>query len=536
MSEEKLYWGWAEAGEDFARFGEMLRTCLYPALNVQALAWLLQTMQQKLNQQPSLLTTPLFQDAARLLALPKEKAPEDEKSSPSSSFVEPFIPHQAAEVLFVNAAPCRTSSSHVKILCTTVEDYIRIASFVGSEKYPHLALAEPATSPLFLYQVMQPSLFPFTTGNQEAACKIAALRYDFIAAQLPAHRPLPKAAYAGRDFLVVWWQSIIRLLKPQGKIVLIAPRNLLFDENMHQLRAHIAASFSTLQIFLVEDGQKILLHPQNKGKLHRFYLSPFEKNHGEEMVITSKGIWLALSEQPFWEGMPLDQVLLCPYQVHREPNRLVLHFDAPLPEPEQAIATPLLEWFTAHYQFEQQREEELARLSEAVQEWMQTEELTHCRAHYELSEQLRRWIQWTESKEAKQLLKKMENPDFELAKKFASAVKIFTSCRKTFDRLGSKSALDKESFAILRKWFEEKSAILATIQSFFDKPDFDAPAYRICKLDLFYYLVGFLQSQQYFAAHQYLLQYFEPRVYPVADFQHWVAVGMTWWKKFQQAQ
>lgn len=513
-------------------FREMLRVCLHPSLTNRTAGDILQTMQESLRTKhvAHLTQTPLFADAQGILI-----PPDDEHASanlPTAPRLQlPFQLHES-DMLFVNTLPCQ-GVSNVKIVCNSASDYVTTAIGLSAEELPNIGLVDIAASPLLRYELTQPDLFRPLAANESLVRQMIARKYSLIVAELPRKRHLAPSLYAEGDFWSVWLRALERLLTRQGTIALVAKDKLLTDAKFQSLRAYLLTRFGTIRIYWTGLDEKILLTLGYEGKNRHFYFH--DNPQPEKIIVTNGGQWLAASEQAFFEGMPLDDALLCNYQLQSTEDCLLLRFDEPPQDLAAIITDSALHFFQSRYNFEEQHEQERAQLAELARLLTDTEELLHCRLHPDLGQELRRWVQWAESKEAAQLVKKIKKPDYTLSKQFLQAARIFTDIHRKFDRLGEKAAFDKESLSVLRQWFEHRTEAVAALEAFFARPDFDAPAYVITKTDVFYYIFALLQSREYYANAKFLLRRMPPRIYATDDFRALAQTGSLLWKQATQS-
>ncbi len=527
---DAAYWSSAEADirEKLLFFREMLRACLHPSLTNRIAGDILQTMQEALSAgKNTLQQTPLFADAAGLLSVSQggtcDAVSEAERLS---------LPFQTqSDALLINTLPIKDAKS-VNIICTSVADYIQVASKLSASEIKNIGLADVAASPLFLYELTQPDLFHAMAANEKLVRQIASRKYAQVIAELPRKKHLSGHHYTGRNFLATWFQSIERLIHLEGSIVLIADDRLLTHVKFQPLRIYLAARFRTLQVYRINRGGKIAIFCSYKGDFRNFYCHFYAST--ESLIVTSGGEWLAASEQAFFEGMPLVEVLNCNYKLQKSDDQLLMSFDLHEYDWEATVTDMALQYFKAHYKFEERYEQEQARLVEAAQGLTNIDDLLQCRLHPELVQELRRWVQWAESKDAIQLVKKIEKPDYNLSKQFATIARLFADIHRKFERMGAKAALDKESMSVIEYWFDQRLKEIAVLEAFFGHPDFDAPAYTISKADVFYYTFALVQSKEYLAACRFLLRHYPPRIYPVNDFRAMVEVGKQLWKQYMQ--
>ncbi|MCS7019563.1 MAG: type ISP restriction/modification enzyme [Cytophagales bacterium] len=517
----------ADKREQLLAFRDMLRNCLHPSFSGQATLKVLQTMQQCLQtslQAEKLLQTPLFKDAAPLLAKPA--------TTPTNNFysgnrIELPFAIELHQALFVNILPCKHTPQNTCIVCTSVEDYIQIAEELDPNEQNVICLADTAASPIFVYQLSQPDLFRPLANNEQLARQVAANRYTAIVAALPCKKELPKAMYQ-EAFFVAWLQSLERLLQPDGMIGLAVHSKFFWKHQLSVLRHYLAVRFQNISIYALPPAQEnyvIVLHQKRNAR--EFYLHTTATP--EPLYITNNQLWLAASEQVFFEGIPLSKALSVPFTVALLPNGLQLSVS--VEQLADAVTDEAQLYLKKHYRFEEAYEQKRAMLIEYAHILTDTDELQYCHVHPEMGQELRQWIQWTENKETKKWLQQISNPDFLLAKQAAKIARLFDEIKRKFEKMGQKAALDRESRATLEHWFEKKTEAIAFIQNFFDQPDFDMPLRSISKTDVFYYIFAQLQSETYYQQFRRLLHHTEPRIYPMENFWTWVAQGEALWKK-----
>jgi hypothetical protein len=537
---DRAYWSAADAHmrEKLTFFRDMLRICLHPSLTNRAAGEILQAMQVALhagNNLAVLQKTPLFTDAAGILSV--EKLPESVLMQDVAD-ERPIVPFDSSvedtlDTLFINTLPPKTTSVVVSIICTSVQDYLRVAQQLTAQEPHHIGLADMAVSPLFLYELTQPDLFRKMAANEEIVRKVACQKYSAIVAELPSKRALPLSIYGEKDFLIRWFQALERLLVARGRVHLIVPNKFLFSSREQTLRKYLTDSFGSIQVFRHDSsGSKLTITLQHKGRLRIYDTSG--THTPEKLLTTAEDYWLAASEQAFFEGMPLSDVLIPEFRIITADNQLFIKFSTLPTDVGQAITDEALQYLTACYKLEECYEQERAILAETAQILIDMSDLQNCRINPELVQELRRWVQWAESKEAKQFVKKMSKPDFYLAKQFTAIARLFTEIERKFERMAEKAALDKDSMSVLRQWFERQADAISYINAFFERPDFDAPLRRINKTDVFYYIFALVQSEKYLAKHRHLLCHFAPRIYAEDDFWTWVNKGSDLWKQYSR--
>ncbi|WP_250630222.1 type ISP restriction/modification enzyme [Rhodoflexus caldus] len=527
---DTAYWSNADAGKrkKFLFFREMLRVCLHPSLTNRMAGDILQTMQAALHD---LAATPLFADAADILTT-GNTAPASPKAV-NERIKAPFT-CSLAQALFVNTTPWQGADAAPEIICTSVQNYMQVAAQLTATEQTNVGLADIAASPLFLYELTQPDLFRPTAANEATVRRVAAKKYPVIVAALPYKRHLPISTYSGKDFLVAWLQALERLLLPKGAIYLSVGGNFLTGHKWQSLRQYLVNNFDSIRAFRLPEADDLLtIVLQHAGKVREFFTNRQEPP--EKLLINAESNWLAASECPFFEGIPLSEALDVKFRIVQSDNQLLIKFDEFPEDVSAAITDTAREYLKQHYKFEEQYEQERALLAETAQELTDTDELQQCRVHPELGQELRRWVQWAESKDAVQFVKKIEKPDFVLAKQFASIARLFGEIERKFERMGEKAALDKDSMAMLRQWFERQAAAIASVGAFFDRPDFDAPLRSISKTDVFYYIFALVQSEDYLRNFRHVLRHSEPRVYATNDFWTWVDAGAEQWKQYRQS-
>jgi hypothetical protein len=530
---DAAYWSNANADrrEKLLFFREMLRVCLHPSLTNRVAGEVLQTMQAALQDGAvAWQATPLFADAANILSIQKAEPAlrkvADERTN---------IPFECSltQALFVNTVPWQGADERPTIICTSVQNYVQVAAQLTAAEQDNIGLADITASPLFLYELTQPDLFRPPAANEAVVRRVAAQKYPTIVAALPDKRHLPASVYGGKDFLIAWLQALERLLVPQGTIYLEATGQFLVSYKLQTLRQYLANSFGSIRVYRLDEAEddKLIIVLQQKGKIRAFY------NNGqpEKLLIMADSSWLTASEQPFFDGMPLSTILDTKFRIVKTDNQLLIKFYEPSEDISAVITDAAQQYLKMRYNFEEQYEHERALLVEAAQELTHTDELHQCRVHPELGQELRRWVQWAESKEAIQFIKKIEKPNFALAKQFAGIARLFGEVERKFERMGEKAALDKDSMSVLRQWFERHADAIASLDAFFSRPDFDAPLRSISKTDVFYYIFALVQSEEYLTRFRYLLKYFEPRVYAANDFWAWVHTGAEQWKQYSQS-
>lgn len=513
----------AEKRERLLLFRNMLCNCLHPSVSMQATFKILQTLQAA-SEFAGLHHTPLFADAADLLSIKKDKKFDafQAKDRIKSPVTEGFD-----DIIFVNTLPWQDAKPNAYIICTSARNFIQIARELSEEEQKNICLADTAVSPVFLRLPGQRDLFsPLPAANEQLARKAAARRYDAVAAELPLKKELSATVYGNKNFWVVWMESLTKLLNPDGIIYLKSDENFFITNKFVSLRNFLAIRFDYIGVYQSNNHCIILLHQRKKER--KFYSE--NSAYADNLIITKENIWLSGSEQTFFEGMPLGKALIVPFKVSELENRMIIRFETPFENPAEAVSDAVADYLKAHYRFEERHKQERAALAEYARELTDVDDLQYCRIQPELAQELRRWVQWAESKETDKFLKKIYNPDFLLAKQFATTARLFAEIYKKFEKFGQKAALDKESQWLIEQWFEKKSNALTSINEFFSRPNFDAPPYEIDKTDVFYYIFALIQSESYFYQFRRLLRYFEPRVYPTEDFRERVETGKNLWK------
>lgn len=533
---DAAYWSNASADrrEKLLFFREMLRACLHPSLTNRLAGDILQTMQETLQDGADTAAwqaTPLFADAAGILAI--EKAEPVLTKAADERIDVPFA-CDLTQALFVNTIPWQGADPATPVICTSVQNYVQVAAQLTAAGQGNIGLADMAASPLFLYELTQPDLFRPLAANEAVVRRVAAQKYPVIVASLPYKRHLPATAYGGKDFSMAWFQALERLLMGQGTIYLAVAGQFLVSNKWQTLRRYLAHRFGYIRAYRLADADdQLMLALQYKGKVREYYTNRQEQP--EKLLITADNSWLTASEQPFFDGKPLSEMLEAKFRIVKSDNQLLIRFYEPPVDVSAVVTDAAQQYLKKCYNFEEQHEQERALLTEAAQELTDTDELQQCRVHPELGQELRRWVQWAESKEAIQFIKKVEKPDFALARQFAGIARLFSEVERKFERMGEKAASDKDSMSVLRQWFERQATAIAFINTFFDRPDFDAPLRSISKTDVFYYIFALIQSEEYLTSFRYLLRHFEPRIYAASDFWGHVNAGAEQWKQYSQS-
>lgn len=239
-------------------------------------------------------------------------------------------------------------------------------------------------------------------------------------------------------------------------------------------------------------------------------------------ALCADNYWWALTA--FGQSLPV--VPLPPYMPEATEHPLYL-LPRWLGKGKSNIAPAVLAHFRRHYRFAERQQQRQAQLEEQWEACLQWPMLEECRFQGDWLSDLQQWLATLQSKEVQKIARQWAKPNLALAKQIQQLARQFYALQRRVERLGRKTCVDGDSWAILQEYCQLTQAALEGLEQFFEDPNFDQVLPEIEEQDLYAYAYAVVRDGDYQRRFAKSWLYSPPRLPLLPDFWAWAQRGYS---------